>query len=102
MLDCLRDGFAPGEGGVTGDEDARYSNGVQAFCAEAADDDCAGVAHVGGGDLLGGQGFSNRNRAVQVVSVSGAKAGDGAACLSPGGGELGVSVDAAADLGNSR
>src|SRR5258708_14048526 len=67
MLDSLCDGFAPGEGSVTGNEDTRYGDGVKAFSAEAAEDNWARVGDGCVGDFLGGQGVSFRNRAVAEV-----------------------------------
>jgi hypothetical protein len=99
VFDGFGGGFAPGKGGVAGDQDAGNGDGVEALEPEAADDDRAGIALVGLGDLLGGEGFGDGNGAVEVVGVGGAEAGNGAAGLSPGGGELGVGVDDAADLG---
>ena len=84
---------------MAGNQDAGNGDGVKAFGAKAADDDRAGIADIGLGDLFGGEGFGDRNRAMEVVGVSGAEAGNGAAGLGPGGGELGVGVDDAADLG---
>ena len=73
--------------------------GSRSAGAEAADDDGAGVADVGLGDFFGGERFGDGDGAVEVVGVGGAEAGDGPAGLRPGGGELGVGVDDAADLG---
>ena len=99
VFDGLGGGFAPGERGVTGDQDAGDGDRVEAAGAESADDDLAGRALVGFGHLLGGEEFGDRNRAMEVVGVGGAEAGNGAAGLRPGGCKLGVGVDDAADLG---
>src|SRR5271157_2548092 len=79
VLDSLGGGFAPGEGSVAGDQYAGDGDGVEVVAAEKADDDGAGRADIGLCDLLGGEGFGDGNRAVEVVGVCGAKAGDGAA-----------------------
>ena len=51
VFDGIRGVFAPGEGGVAGDEDAGNGEGVEIVRAEAADDDGAGIADVGFGDF---------------------------------------------------
>ncbi len=99
MLDSFRDCFSPDKRGVAGDENAGNGEGVEVLCAEAADDDSGGVSDVGLGDLLGGEGLGDGNGAVEVVGVGCAEAGDRASSLGPGGCELGVGVDDAADLG---
>jgi hypothetical protein len=91
--------FTPGEGGVAGDKDAGDGDGVEIVFAEVLDNDGTGVADVGFGDFLGGEGARNGNGAVKVVGVGGAEAGNRAAGLRPGGSELGVGVNDAADLG---
>jgi len=99
VFDGFGCGPAPGEGRVAGDKDAGNGDGVEILCAEAADDDRAGVADVAGGDLVGGQRFGDGNGAVEVVGVGGTEAGNGAASLSPGRSEFRVGVDDSADLG---
>jgi len=98
MLDGIGWGFSPCERGVSGDQNAGDGEGVKTFGFESADDDCAGIADVGLGDFFGCQRFGYGNGAVEVVGVGCAKAGNGAAGLSPGGSELGMGVDDAADL----
>ena len=99
IFDGGRDGLPPGEGGVSGDEDAGDCEGVEAAIVEEASDDGAGVEDVGLFDFVGSEGFGDGDLTVEVVGVGGAKAGDGAAGLCPTGGELGMGVDDAADLG---
>ena len=74
------------------------ATGSRLCSTEALDDDGAGVADVGFSHFGGGEGLGDGNRAVEVVGVGGAEAGNRAAGLGPGGGELRVRVDDAADL----
>ena len=98
MFDGFGWGLSPCKGGVSGDQDAGHCEWVEAFRFETADDDCAGVADVGLSDLFGGEGLGDGNGAVEVVGVGCAEAGNGAAGLGPGGGELGMGVNDSADL----
>ena len=98
VLERISYGFAPCKRGVAGDQNSRDGEGVEAFRTEAPDDDSAGVANIGLGDFLGGEGFGERDGAVEVVGVGCAEAGDGTASLGPGGCKLRVGVDDAADL----
>ena len=91
-------GLAPGERGVAGDEDARDGDGVEVLFPEEAGYDRAGVEYVGFGYFFGGEWLGDRDGAVEVIGVGGAEAGDGLACLGPGGGEFGVGMNYAADL----
>ena len=99
MLDGFGGRFSPCEGSVAGDQNSGNGNRVEAFGAKAAEDDSAGVADVGGGDFLGGEPFSDGNRAMEVVGVGGSQARDWLAGLGPGGCELGMSVNDTAYLG---
>ncbi len=99
MFHGLGGRFSPGKRRVTSDQHAGNSDGVKPLAAEAADDDGAGVAHIGLGDFFCGERLGHRNRAVEVVGVGGTEAGNGPAGLCPGGGELRVGVDDAANLG---
>ena len=75
------DGFggrgSPGEGSVPGDQHTRDGDGVEFLGAEAAHDHRTRVAHVGLGDFRGGERLGDGDRAVEVVGVGGAEAGDG-------------------------
>ena len=92
-------GFSPGEGGVACDEHARDGKWVEVAGVEEACDDGACVEDVGLFDFVGGEGFGDGDFAVEVVGVGGAEAGNGAAGLGPAGGEFGMGVDYATDLG---
>jgi hypothetical protein len=98
IFDCVGWRFSPCEGGMTGNEDSGYRDGVETLSAKTANDDGAGIANVAGGDFLSGESFCDRDGTVEVVGVGGAKAGNGLAGLGPGGGEFGVGVDDAAYL----
>jgi len=54
VFDCFGCCFAPRERGMAGYEYAGYGHGVEAFGAESANDDGAGVAYVGFGHFCGG------------------------------------------------
>ena len=95
----FRGRLSPGKGGVAGNQDSGDGDGVEMVEAEATDDDGAGVADVAGGDFFGGEGFGERDGAMEVIGVGGSQAGDRTAGLRPGGSELGMGVDDAADLG---
>jgi hypothetical protein len=84
---------------MSGDENSGDGKGIEIVLTEAPEDDGAGVADIGFGDLFGGEGLSDGNRAVEVVGVGGAEAGNFASGLRPGGGELRVGVDDAANGG---
>ena len=99
VFDGIGGVFAPGKGGVAGDKDAGDGDGVEVVLAEVLDDNGAGVADVGFGDFVGSKGSGNRNGAVEIVGVGGAEAGNSAAGLRPGGSELRVGVNDAANLG---
>src|ERR1035441_1236356 len=88
MFDGICRGFAPGERSVAGYQHAGDGKWVEILSAEAADDDSAGIADVGFGNLSGGEGFGDGNRAVEVVGMRGAETGDFSDGLGPGGGEL--------------
>ncbi len=75
-----------------------YRDGVKTVPAKAPYDDGASIADIGLFDFLRGERFGDRNRAVKVVGVGGAEARDRTARLRPGGGELGMGVNDAADL----
>ncbi len=75
--------LSPGEGGMTGNEDARDGDGVKIAGAEAAHDDGTGVADVGFGYFLGGEWLGNGDGSVKVVGMGGAETRDGAAGLRP-------------------
>src|SRR5271157_2276749 len=98
VFDCFGRGSSPGERGVAGYQDAGNGYRVETLGAEATDDNGPGIADVRLGDFFRGEGFGDRNRAMEVVGVGGAEAGDRAAGLGPGGGELGVGVDDTPDL----
>jgi len=99
IFDGCGSGLAPGEGRVSGYEDAGDGDGVEALFAEEAGDDCAGVVNVGFVDLFGGEGLGDGNGAVEIVGVGGAEAGDGLAGLRPGSCKFGMGMDDATDLG---
>src|ERR1700722_7699600 len=88
VLDGFFRRFSPGEGGVAGYKNSGDGNGIKAPGAEPADDDGASTADIAGRDFFGGKGFGHRNRAVEVVGVGRAEAGNRLAGLSPGGGEF--------------
>ena len=90
--------LAPGEGSVPCDQDSGDGEGVEFAILKEAGNDGAGIEDVGFLDFGGGERLGDGDFAMEVVSVGGAEAGDGTAGLSPGGGELGVGVDDAADL----
>src|ERR1700739_3187297 len=98
-FDGIGRGFPPGERSMTGDEDTGDGQRGEALGAKAANDDGAGVADVTGGDLCRGECFGDGDGAVKVVGVGGAEAGDWLAGLGPCGGEFGIGVGGAADLG---
>jgi hypothetical protein len=99
VFDGLGGALTPSEWGVAGDKNAGDGNWVQVVLAEVLDDDGTGVPDVGFGDFVGGEGPRDGNRAVEIVGVGGAEAGDGAAGLRPRSCELRVRVNDAADLG---
>ena len=99
VFDRFSGRLAPREGSVAGDKDTWNRDGIELVTVETADNDGAGVANVSRSNLFGCEGLGNRNRAVEVVGMRGAKAGDGPAGLSPGSGKLRMGVDDAADLG---
>ena len=66
---------------MAGNQHAGDRDRVKSLGAKALDDDAAGVSNVGFGYLFGGKGLSDWNRAMEIVGVRGAKAGDGAAGL---------------------
>jgi hypothetical protein len=84
---------------MTSNEHSGNGNRVKAVGAETSDYDGAGVANVARRDFLGGESLRNRDRAMEVIGVGGSEAGNGLAGLGPGGGEFGVGVNDAADLG---
>jgi len=69
---------------MSGDENSGDGKGIEIVLTEAAKDDGAGIADIGFGDLFGGEGLSDGNRAVEVVGVGGAEAGNFASGLRPG------------------
>ena len=84
---------------MTSDQHAGNGDRVKPLTSKAAHNDGAGVAHIGFGDFFCSERLGDGNRAVKVVGVRGAEAGNGAAGLCPGGGELRMRVDDAANLG---
>jgi len=102
VFDSFGGALAPGKRGMASHKHTGDGDGVEALRSETANDDRAGIAYVGFSHFGGGEGLGDGNRTVKIVGVSGAQAGYLAAGLRPGGGELGVGVDNAADLGNSR
>src|SRR5580658_4889681 len=99
MFDRFGRSLSPGKGSMAGDQDAGCGNWIDSVLAESPNDDRAGAADVAAGNFLGGEGLGDRDRAVKVVGMGGAEAGDGFAGLRPGGGELRMGMDDAADLG---
>ena len=87
--------FAPAERSMACDESARYMQGI-AF-ADAANDGQTRVVFVVVVDLRRGQGLRDRDGAVEIVGVGGAKAGDFALRLSPSRGGTGMRVGDATD-----
>ena len=83
VFDGFGGSFAPGKGGVAGHQHAGNGDGIEVVGAEAADDDGAGIADVGFGDFIGGEGLGDGNGTVEVVGVGGAEARNGAAGLGP-------------------
>ena len=65
------------------DQHAGHRDRIEVITAEAADDYRAGIADVGLGHLILCEGLGNRNRAVEIIGMGGAEAGNGAACLRP-------------------
>lgn len=99
VLDGGGGSFSPGKGRMAGDKDAGDGERIEGAFLEEAGDHCTGVEDVGLFDFGGGERCGDGDFAVEVVGVGGSKAGDGSAGLGPGGGELGMGVDDAADLG---
>jgi hypothetical protein len=91
--------FAPRKRSMAGYQHAGDGEGVEILQAEAADDDRTRVVDVGLDYLGGGEGLGHGNGTVKVVGMGGAEAGNGASGLGPRGGEFGVGVNDAADLG---
>ena len=75
--------LAPGEWGMTGDENSRYRDWVEFLLVKETRNDDAGVEYVCLFDLFGRLWFRNRNRTVEVVGVGGTQAGNRLAGLRP-------------------
>lgn len=97
MFYCVRRVFSPGKGSVSSDQRPRNGNGIEPPGAKVSNDDCAGISHVAAGDFLRGEGFGDGDRAVEVIGVRGAEAGDGTSSLRPGGGKFRMCVNDASN-----
>ena len=98
MVDGLGRVLAPGEGAVAVADDRGHGDGVDAAFLEGLDDDVAGVELIALVQLLLRQVARAGDRAVKVVGVGGAEAGDVLPGLGPADGVGAVGVDDAADL----